>query len=249
MKIVYLTTGDPLYLPGFFERVLSRSVEDTLAVYVVPPLYKKETQLQALVKYHRTFGLFDTAVLGGKVLCARLKGQSIRNVCRSRKVPCFEVADVNSAGFLDELRRAGPDLIVSVSCPQIFKKPLIEMPPLGILNLHGAILPNYRGVMPSFWMLANGEAQAGVSIYFVNEKIDAGELCGQKIFNIGRRESLDHFIRHSKAIAADLLLNTLRRMKKSKIKRVPLDLTKGSYFSWPDAQAVQRFRSAGHQVW
>jgi hypothetical protein len=58
-------------------------------------------------------------------------------------------------------------VIVSVSCPQIFKKELIELPARGCLNVHGASLPQYRGVMPSFWMLANGERQAGVSVYFV----------------------------------------------------------------------------------
>jgi hypothetical protein len=111
------------------------------------------------------------------------------------------VEDVNAPEFLEELRSLGAELLISVSCPQIFKKPLIELPPHGILNIHGAILPQYRGVLPSFWMLANGERQAGVSIYYVDTRIDAGELCGQRVYDIPPDQTLDGFLRRSKEIA------------------------------------------------
>jgi methionyl-tRNA formyltransferase len=136
-----------------------------------------------------------------------------------------------------------------VSCPQIFKKPLIELPPLGILNIHGAILPQYRGVLPSFWMLANGEKKAGVSIYYVDTRIDAGELCGQRIYDIPPDQTLDDFLRQSKAIAAELLLEVLGAIERKQITRQALNLAEGSYYSWPDATAVRKFRAAGRRLW
>ena len=136
-----------------------------------------------------------------------------------------------------------------MSCPQIFKKPLIELAPRGCLNIHGAILPAYRGVMPSFWMLAHDEREAGVSIFFVNEDIDAGELCGQRTFEIGPDETLDAFLRRSKRIAADLLLEVLAALEEGRVPRTPLDLSKGSYYSWPDREAVGAFRANGRRVW
>ncbi len=249
MNLVYLTTDDPLYLPAFFERVLGHSEEKTLAVYIAPPLYKNESATAAARKYLRTFGLTDFLNLAARVALAKLKRQSIAWACAQRHVPCATVADVNAPAFLEELRRLGPDLIISVSCPQLYKAPLIGLPRKGILNLHGAILPRYRGVMPSFWMMAKGETQAGVSIYFVNEKLDAGDLCGQKIFEIHRDETLDGFLRRSKKIAAELLLDTLRRIRKQKVTRRPLDLSKGSYYSWPDKESVKEFRARGRKVW
>lgn len=249
MKLVYITTNDPLYLPAFFERVLDHCAETTAAVYIAPPLYKNESSWKAAKKYYRTFGFFDFVMLGWRVMLAKIKRQSIAHACRRRGIPCSIVGDVNAPVFLETLKACSPDVIISVSCPQIFKKPLIALPPKGILNLHGAILPHYRGVMPSFWMMANAETKAGVSIYFVNEKIDAGDLCGQKIFNIGRHESLDQFLQRSKRIAADLLLATLLRMAKGKVRREPINLAQGSYYSWPDADAVKRFRAAGHSIW
>jgi methionyl-tRNA formyltransferase len=249
MNVIYITTDDPLYLPAFFARVLEHGNDKVAAVFIAPPLYKNESARAAAMKYFRTFGLMDFAGLAWRVALAKLKRQSISAVCCSKNVPCSQVADVNVADFLERLKGYSPDLIISVSCPQIFKKPLIDLPKKGILNLHGAILPQYRGVMPSFWMMANGEAKAGVSIYFVNEKIDAGDLCGQRVFDILRHETLDQFLRRSKRIAADLTLATLRRIKKGKITRTPLNLSHGSYNSWPDAAAVQRFRAAGRRMW
>jgi len=249
MKITYLTTDDPIYLPAFFEHTLSKYGKETQAVYIVPPLYKNQTTVQAALRYYRTFGLMAFIGLGLRAVMAKVRGQSVASVCKKYGVTYGLVPDVNAENFRNQLREAGTELLVSVSCPQIFKKPLIELPPLGVLNIHGAILPHYRGVLPSFWMLANQEKNAGVSIYYVNEKIDAGELCGQRIFEIVPGESLDEFITRSKAIAADLLLEVLGKIEAGTVTRTPLNLADGSYYSWPDKEAVVRFRANGHGVW
>jgi len=249
MKIVFLTTDDPLYLPKFFTRVLQVTAQETAAVYVVPPLYKQQTPAQAAWRYYRTFGLGAMIGLSRRVARAKLRQDSIRAVCRNHQVPCALVADVNAPGFLEQLREAGADLVVSVCCPQVFKRPLLELPAGGVLNIHGARLPHYRGVLPSFWMLANNETEAGVSIYFVNEKIDAGELCGQRIFPISPDEPLDGFLHRSKAIAADLLLEVLEKIRNGTVRRQPLNLAEGSYYSWPDAAAVRRFQETGRRLW
>jgi methionyl-tRNA formyltransferase len=246
---IYLTTDDPLYLPAFFERVLREPASGPRTVFVVPPLYKRQTPLQAALRYARTFGAAAALQLTARVALARLQGRSIAASCRRHGVACETVADVNAPGFLDRLRALGPDLLVSVSCPQIFKPPLIELPPLGILNIHGALLPRYRGVLPSFWMLANGETKAGVTIYYVDARIDIGDLCAQRAYDILPDESLDGFLRRSKAVAADLLVEALGRIERGERTRTPMSLDGGSYYKWPDAAAVRRFRAAGRRVW
>jgi methionyl-tRNA formyltransferase len=249
LRIVYLTTDDPLYLPTFFDRVLREHHARTPAVYISPPLFKKQTTWQATERYIRTFGYGAGAHLTARVLGAKIAGRSIGAVCRKYGVRSSVVRDVNAPEFLDQLRGLNPDVLVSVSCPLIFKKPLIELPPRGILNLHGAILPHYRGIMPAFRQLANGEPRAGVSIYFVNEDIDAGDLCGQRIFDIPPDDTLDSFLVRSKAIAADLLLEVLGRMEDGTITSTPLNLAEGSYYKWPDAVAVRQFRERGRKLW
>lgn len=248
MNIVFLTVDDPLYLPPFFERVLAARA-DVAAVFVVPPLYKDQTSRSAAWRYLRTFGVPAAASLARRLVGSRLRQESVARVARRHDVLCEPVADVNDAAFLERLRTLDTDLIVSVACPQLFRRPLTELPSRGCLNVHGAILPEYRGVLPSFWMLANGETQAGVSIFFVDEAIDAGDLCGQRRFTIRPHESLDAFIRRSKAEAAELLLDVLRDIDEGTVVRTPLDLGAGSYYSWPDRAAVRRFHAAGHSLW
>ena len=249
MKIVFLAANDPIYLPSFFERVLAERARSVAAVFAVPPLYKGQSSVQAAWRYFRTFGAGATVGLVRKLAGARRHGQSIEAVCARYGVPYGVREDVNAPEFLDELRGLGCDVVVSVSCPQIFQRELIELPERGCLNIHGAILPAYRGVMPSFWMLANGERQAGVTIFFVNEDIDAGDVCGQRIFEILSDETLDGFLVRSKAISADLLLEVLADIENGVARREPLDLSAGSYFSWPTAEAVDRFRAAGRKLW
>ncbi|MFY9581061.1 MAG: formyltransferase family protein [Gaiellaceae bacterium] len=249
MNIVFLTTSDAIYLPAFFDRVLSDYASQTQAVHVAPPLYKGQSFLHAFLRYSRTFGMRGVWGLTVRIAHAKARRASIRAVCGRHGVKCSVIADVNSPEFVSHLREIGTDLIVSVSCPQIFKQALLETPSLGCLNIHGALLPQYRGVMPSFWMLANGERVAGVSIYFMNEQVDAGELCRQRAFAIGAHETLDAFLRRSKAIAGELLLEVLGEIEAGEVERTPMDLAAGSYYSWPDRQAARRFYSTGRRLW
>ena len=248
MRIVFLTPDDPIYLPAFFTRVLGEYGDQTQAVYIVPPLYKDQTSVQAAWRYARTFGPAGVAALGTRLVAARLRRQSIAATCALHEVPSAPAADVNATAFVERLRRLDPDLVVSVSCPQIFRRPLIDVPSQGLLNIHGALLPHYRGVMPSFWMLANGERVAGVSIHFVDEQIDAGAICGQRAFEIRPHETLDGLLRRSKAVAAELLIDVLRAMERGTLHSLPVDPRGGSYYSWPDREAVQRFRQLGHRL-
>lgn len=234
----------------FFELVLPVLARRHLVrVFSVPPLYKNQSSVQAARRYLASFGAAATLQLTTRLLRAKIARQSIKSVCRREGVAYQVISNVNTPEFLNRLRQEGAELLVSVSCPQIFQRALIELPPRGILNIHGSILPKYRGVMPSFWMLANGETQAGISIFFVSEGVDAGELCGQEIFPIDVNETLDRFIWRSKRRAAGLLLRTIDALERGTIERRPLDLAAGSYYRWPDAAAVRRFRASGRRLW
>jgi methionyl-tRNA formyltransferase len=249
VRVVYLAADDPLYLPDLFERVLVARAGSTAAVYVVPALYKTQTPRAAAWRYFRTFGVLAGLHLSARVVLARLRGRSIASVCRRYGVECAVAEDVNAPEFLERLRDKKPDTLVSISCPQRFEAPILALPRRGFLNVHGALLPKYRGVLPAFWMLANGEREAGVSVHFVDERLDSGDLCGQERFAILPGESLNHFLRRSKAIAADLVLRVLAELEGGSIERRPLDLAEGSYYSWPDRAAVARLRAAGHRLW
>ena len=170
-------------------------------------------------------------------------------MCARRNVTCVSIDDLNAPEFLEPLKRHRPDVIVSLSCPQIRLAPLIALPVKGLLSLVGALVPQERYGQPCFWINANGEAEAGVSIYLAKETMEAGILCAQRIFKIAPEESLDQFLHRSQTIAADLLLRVLWQLQRDQIERLPLNQKETASCSWPDKQAVRRFRAAGHQLW
>jgi methionyl-tRNA formyltransferase len=254
MRIAVLTTDDPFYLPAFFDRLLEKRGGDVACVYVCAPVYKGETRLSMVRKYARTFGWCNAVRLARRVLRAkvgsalRLGLWSVADACRRHGVASEPCENVNAEAFRRTLEEQGVDVILSVSCPQIFRKKLIELPRLGCLNIHGADLPEYRGVMPSFWMLADGLEQAAVTIFYVNAGVDTGDVAGKRRFPIEPADSLDSFLRRSKREACDLALETLDRIENDGITPEPL-VGEGSYFGWPARADYERFRRAGRRLW
>lgn len=260
MNIVVLTAAEPLYLPAFFARFLAVRARDTRAIYLAPPRYGKESVLDTARKYRRAFGWTNLARLGARTLAAKLRdrlgaGQrsgrfySIAAVARHYDVPCETVDDVNDPRFLERLQSVPTDLVVSVSCPQLFKRNLIHLPPRGCLNVHGALLPRYRGIAPSFWMMRHGESEAGVTVFLVNEDIDLGDVVEQQAFPILPNETLDRFIVRSKAIACDALLRAIDKIEAGAPATRPLTREGGSYFSFPTRADYRAFRARGRRLW
>ena len=258
MRILFLSPAEPFYLPAFYRHLF----EDMPPVHqarvtIVPPVYKNSTRLGLAVRYARTFGLKEALVLTSRAvhykamdLLARNNGNrfySLPAVLRKYRVPYSYEPDINSTDFLKKLRDWNTELIISISCPQIFKKELIGLPPKGCLNLHGSPLPDYRGIMPSFWMLANDEKEAGTTLFFVNEEIDAGDVLIQKRFPVLSEDTLDSLIANSKRIGAEMVLEGIELIEKGNPETWSLDLSKGRYFGWPKREDVERFLGHGRR--
>lgn len=259
MRIAVLTMEDPLYLPRVFDRLLAARAKDIACVCACRPIYKDHTTFSMVRRYWRTFGTWNLIQLVIRRVWAKIAatlhwGESagrfhtIKSVCTAHKVAYESPSDVNDPAFLAHLRNLGVDLIVSITCPQIFRDDLIKLPAKGCLNMHGAKLPQYRGLLPSFWMLADGAQEAGVTIFQVTDKLDMGLIVGQRMFPIDGVRSLHEFIIESKTHAADLLLEVLDTVEAGTIERTPMD-GRGSYRGWPTRADYRRFRARGLTIW
>ena len=259
MKIAILTCEEMLYLPAFFDRFLQHRAKDVVGVFQCPPLYKDQTLFSQVKRYRKAFGVCSTLRLIWRVLAAKTKGRlgvgkktgkfySVPAAARAHGVHEERVSDVNAPEFRERMKELGVEVILSVSCPQIFKAELISIPSLGCLNLHGADLPKYRGLIPSFWMLADGLSEAGVTIFFVDAGVDTGEVLGKRLFPILPDDTLDSFIVRAKREACDLALEALDQIDNGTASSAPLE-GEGSYFSYPTREAYRRFLKQGHRLW
>jgi len=152
--------------------------------------------------------------------------------------------NINSKESVNILKSYIPDLLISIAGNQIFKKQIFNLAPKGCLNLHTALLPKYRGLMPSFWVLKNNEKQTGVSVFFVDEGIDSGEIVVQKTIEIENKTQAE-LIKYSKKIGMDAIIESIEKIRDNKVELIPNNDTKKTYFSFPTKDDVKAFKKAG----
>lgn len=155
---------------------------------------------------------------------------SVADFCGERGIPVFAPKDVNAAPWPDRIRAAAPDLLFSFYYRSMLKKEVLDLPRLGALNLHGSLLPKYRGRAPVNWALVKGETETGVTLHFMTEKPDAGDIVGQSAVPIAFDDTALTLFGKMEDAAARLLDELLPRIANGEIPRRPNDLARGSYF-------------------
>lgn len=135
-------------------------------------------------------------------------------------------------------------MLVSTAGNQIFKKSLIELAPKGCLNFHTALLPKYRGLMTSFWVLNNNETHTGVYVFFVDAGIDSCPILVQKKVNIGKRAQQE-YLKYTKWLVMDAINEAVEMIQKGDYDLISNHLEGSSYFSFPTKKDVQEFKRIG----
>jgi len=153
--------------------------------------------------------------------------------------------DINSAEALADFKKFSPDLIISIRFPQIIKNAdLISLPRFGILNLHSGILPNYRGIMASFWTILRGGKNLGTTLHYISDSsIDTGDIIGFSSSEIDWNSSLILNINKLYQGGCELIVQALEKISAGeKIKTVnQKTLGEGAYFSYPKQDDVKNF--------
>lgn len=154
----------------------------------------------------------------------------VADVARDFDLPCIAPADVNADGMVGRIRALAPDFLFSFYFRQMLAAPLLAVAPRGALNMHGSLLPKYRGRVPVNWAVLHGERETGATLHYMAAKPDAGDMVAQTAVPIlpddTAREVLDKV-----TVAAELTLDrALPALMAGTAPRVPLDLAVGSYF-------------------
>jgi methionyl-tRNA formyltransferase len=250
MRIVLITQDDPFYLPGNLDYLLRHLPDRTevvaCVVSKVSPFGKKES---FLAKARRTFDVFGIGFFlhySLQYLASKLPGRaSVRDVLQRYGIPELAVTgSLNTEESLNAMRNLAPDLLISIAGNEIFRKPLIDLAPRGCLNLHTALLPKYRGLMPSFWVLKNGEKETGVSVFYVDEGIDSGPILVQERIDIGSMSQRE-LIKESKAVGMRAIIKAVEKIRDGDTATIPNDAADSTYFSFPTREDVREFKRSG----
>lgn len=119
----------------------------------------------------------------------------------------------NNPEFLEEVKKLNPDLICVVAYGKILPQELLDIPQYGCVNVHGSLLPEYRGAAPIQWAVLNGDKKTGVTTMFMNAGMDTGDMILKEEVEIGEDETTGELWDRLKTIGANLLIKTVKEIE------------------------------------
>ncbi len=155
---------------------------------------------------------------------------SVARLAASHRIPVFAPEDINHPIWVGKLRSLEPDFIFSFYYRKMVQSEILAIPKSGCLNLHGSLLPGYRGRCPVNWVLIHGERETGVTLHHMTDRADAGDIVGQRKIAISDDDtarSLHEKLTHA---TAELLDDVLPHLKNGTAPRRTQDHSKATYF-------------------
>ncbi len=143
---------------------------------------------------------------GGKTTPTPVKAKALE-----LGLPVIEIENLKSPEFSEQLEELNADLFVVVAF-RILPKTVLEIPKIGSVNLHASLLPKYRGAAPIHWAIINGEEETGCTVFFLDEKVDTGNILIQQKTKIGSNETTGQLYERLKKMGSKLLLTSIEKI-------------------------------------
>jgi methionyl-tRNA formyltransferase len=258
MRTIILTQDENLYLPKSFGRVCQALGREVVAIVASPAMSTHGGWLKGLARHWNLFGLRGTWRLGWRVAGAKLRSlltrpgpegpfYSIRQVARGFSIPYFYVPNLKSPQFGQLIDQYQPELLISISCPQIIGKNIRDRIPRGCINVHGAPLPRYRGLMPAFWMLCKGENTAAATVHELSAKLDDGPILLQREVAISCADTWDSLVCKTKEAGSQALIEAVALIRQGKVQTRENREDQATYFSFPTRADRLEFLKRGRR--
>jgi len=155
---------------------------------------------------------------------------SVAKLARSRGIPAFTPENVNESEWVRKIERLKPEVIFSFYYRDLIRRPIRLIPTHGCVNLHGSLLPKYRGRSPVNWQLVNGETESGVTLHYIIGRADAGDIIGQERVEVGPEDTAILLYRKLLAAAERVLHRHLRGVLDGTAQRIRQDESKATVF-------------------
>ncbi|WP_456385682.1 methionyl-tRNA formyltransferase [Desulfolithobacter sp.] len=166
----------------------------------------------------------------------------VKTVALQHGLPVLQPSSIRTGEFLDQVRKINPDLIVVAAYGKILPGRLLNLPPMGTINVHGSLLPKYRGAAPIQWAVINGETETGVTIMQMDEGMDTGDILLPARIAITDEDTTGTMFQKLARLGGETLLKAIAGLKDKTIKPVRQD----------DSQATEApmlKKEMGHLDW
>ena len=244
LTAIIITQDEPFVVPVLLDGLLAEKADRFVAIYIADDP-RAEGKLAALRRWASVLGPISFIRYCLRYLSAKLSDAGPAKVAKAYGVEVERLSDINAPEFLAHLRRIGVDLVISVACPQIFRKELLALPPMGCINVHSGPLPRYRGMLPTFWVLYEHELETAVTVHYMNERLDDGPIILQEAVPIRAGETQANLMRRCKAIGARLLSQTIDLLEMGEAHTQANPREEATYYSFPTPEEAREFRRTG----
>ena len=156
--------------------------------------------------------------------------RSVAELAAENGLPVFAPDNINHPLWVERIRQLEPDIIFSFYYRSLIGSDILEIPGNGCLNLHGSLLPKYRGRCPVNWVLVNGEEQTGVSLHYMTAQADSGDIVAQERVAISPEDTALSLHRKMTTAATRLLDTNLPSLLAGTASRTPQDHSRASYY-------------------
>jgi UDP-4-amino-4-deoxy-L-arabinose formyltransferase/UDP-glucuronic acid dehydrogenase (UDP-4-keto-hexauronic acid decarboxylating) len=184
--------------------------------------------------------------------------ESVSEVARAHRLPLVMPPSPNLPAIVETLRALAPDVILSVWYRWLLGPDLLALPRVAALNLHGSLLPAYRGRAPVNWVLVNGERRTGVTLHHMVAEADAGDIVAQRAIDIEPDDTAVTLYTRMVKVGVDLMLEAYPAILAGTAPRIPQDGTRATAFprrrpedgrvewTWPAARVADMIRAVTH---
>lgn len=152
----------------------------------------------------------------------KLVASPVKEFAIEKNLKIFQPQKVrNNPEFIEEVKNLNPDLICVVAYGKILPKELLDIPKYGCVNVHGSLLPEYRGAAPIQWAVLNGDKKTGITTMFMDVGMDTGDMILKEEVDIGEDETTGELWDRLKVIGANLLVKTVKKIEEGTATRTP----------------------------
>ena len=145
----------------------------------------------------------------------------VKEFALEKNIPIYQPLKIrNNIEFIEEIKRLNPDVICVVAYGKILPKELLEIPKLGCINVHGSLLPKYRGAAPIQWAVLNGDKTTGITTMYMDEGMDTGDMILKQEVEIGKDETTGELWNRLSKIGGELLIETLKQLEQGIAPRI-----------------------------
>ncbi|OIO79158.1 MAG: methionyl-tRNA formyltransferase [Candidatus Omnitrophica bacterium CG_4_8_14_3_um_filter_43_15] len=159
----------------------------------------------------------------------QLSAPAVKEAAVRLNLNVLQPVDLGSPEFIENLKSFKADLFVVVSYGNILKKQVLDIPKLFCINLHGSVLPKYRGAAPINWAIINGDETSGVTVMKMNEKMDEGDIILKNKVTIMAYDTAESLSGRLAASGAVLLIKVIEKIEKNTVKFEKQDNSKATY--------------------